>query len=95
MTDGEDEEVARLTEALLTGRKIEAIKIYRERTGCGLKEAKDEVEALEADLRTRHPEKFSAERKTAGGCAGMVLLVTATIATIAACTASAAGLGVR
>jgi len=29
------------------GRKIEAIKIYRERMGVGLKEAKDAVEALE------------------------------------------------
>ena len=28
------------------GNKIEAIKVYRERTGLGLKEAKDAVEAL-------------------------------------------------
>ena len=34
--------------ALLTdGRKIEAIKLYRDITGAGLKEAKDAVEALE------------------------------------------------
>jgi ribosomal protein L7/L12 len=31
---------------LEAGRKIEAIKVYRERTGVGLKEAKDAVEAL-------------------------------------------------
>ena len=30
------------------GRKIDAIKLYRERTGMGLKEAKDAVEAMEA-----------------------------------------------
>jgi ribosomal protein L7/L12 len=30
-----------------TRRKIEAIKVYREHTGCGLKEAKDAIEALE------------------------------------------------
>ena len=29
------------------GRKIEAIKIYREATGAGLKEAKEAVEAIE------------------------------------------------
>ena len=33
---------------LREGRKIEAIKLYRERTGVGLKEAKDAVDALEA-----------------------------------------------
>lgn len=34
-------------ELLGQGRKIEAIKIYREATGLGLKEAKDAVEAME------------------------------------------------
>jgi ribosomal protein L7/L12 len=33
---------------LREGKKIEAIKVYRERTGAGLKEAKDAVERLEA-----------------------------------------------
>ncbi len=33
---------------LVTGRKIQAIKKYRERTGAGLKESKDAIEALEA-----------------------------------------------
>lgn len=32
---------------LQQGRKIEAIKLYRERTGVGLAEAKDAVEAME------------------------------------------------
>lgn len=32
---------------LREGRKIEAIKAYRERTGVGLKEAKDAVDAME------------------------------------------------
>lgn len=73
-----ENEVARLTEALLAGQKIEAIKIYRERTGCGLKEAKDEIEALEANLRVRHPEKFSSAGKKAGGCAGMLLAAITT-----------------
>jgi ribosomal protein L7/L12 len=36
-----------LTTLIRTGQKIEAIKQYRERTGSGLKEAKDAVEALE------------------------------------------------
>jgi ribosomal protein L7/L12 len=33
--------------ALSAGKKIEAIKLYRQRTGVGLKEAKDAVEAME------------------------------------------------
>ncbi|MBL9094727.1 MAG: ribosomal protein L7/L12 [Planctomycetaceae bacterium] len=34
------------------GRKIEAIRIFRETTGCGLREAKDAVEAMEAGRQT-------------------------------------------
>ncbi|MEV7418696.1 ribosomal protein L7/L12 [Streptomyces sp. NPDC089919] len=40
----------RVLERLRAGKKIEAIKIYRELTGEGLKEAKDAVEALEHKL---------------------------------------------
>lgn len=35
-----------LRELVRAGRKIEAIKLYRERTKCGLKEAKDHVDGL-------------------------------------------------
>jgi ribosomal protein L7/L12 len=37
---------ARLIVEIAAGNKIEAIKLYRERTGLGLKEAKDAIEAL-------------------------------------------------
>jgi len=36
-------------DALQKGKKINAIKIYREATGVGLKEAKDYVDALERE----------------------------------------------
>ncbi len=39
-------EEAELVELVRSGRKIEAVKLYRERHGVGLKEAKDAVEAL-------------------------------------------------
>jgi ribosomal protein L7/L12 len=46
-----DHQIAGQVELLLrSGRKIEAIKLYREHTGLGLKEAKDWVEALESNL---------------------------------------------
>jgi ribosomal protein L7/L12 len=37
-----------INELLVQGKKIEAIKLYREQTGVGLKEAKDAIEAIEA-----------------------------------------------
>ena len=37
---------SQLQDLLAAGRKIEAIKLYREHTGAGLAEAKDAVEAL-------------------------------------------------
>jgi ribosomal protein L7/L12 len=60
-------------EALFAGRKIEAIKLHREATGCGLKDSKDCIDALEAQLRAESPEKFARPQKR--GCAAMVLLV--------------------
>ena len=41
----------RLIELIQAGRKIEAIKLYRELTGVGLAEAKDAVERLEETYR--------------------------------------------
>ncbi len=38
---------ARILALLANGRKIEAVKIYRNATGVGLKEAKEAVEAIE------------------------------------------------
>ena len=37
-----------INELLLQNKKIDAIKLYREQTGAGLKEAKDAIEAIEA-----------------------------------------------
>jgi len=64
-----EENVARLSEMIFQRRKIEAIKVYREMTGAGLKESKDAVEELEARLRQEAPEKFSAAAK-GSGCGG-------------------------
>jgi ribosomal protein L7/L12 len=40
-----------LKRLILLGKKIEAIKVYREQTGVGLKEAKDYIDALERQIR--------------------------------------------
>jgi ribosomal protein L7/L12 len=47
----------RLSAAIAAGRKIEAIRLYRESTGTGLKDAKDAVDALE---RQQHPARVKA-----------------------------------
>jgi kynurenine formamidase len=49
------------------GKKIGAIKLYREKTGVGLKEAKDFIEALAAD------QGIAASSRS--GCLGVVVLL--------------------
>jgi len=61
----------RVREAVTSGRKIEAIKLLREETGMGLKEAKHAVEALERSLGL-------PPAKT--GCSGLLTLVGLVIA---------------
>lgn len=56
---------------LLQGKKIEAIKVYREATGLGLKESKDAVEVAEAELRS----SGLLPQKTTGGCFALLSLV--------------------
>jgi hypothetical protein len=54
-----EESMAQIKEALFQGRKIEAIRLYRECTGSGLGEAKPAVERLERELRAAEPERFT------------------------------------
>ncbi len=42
--------MSQVEDFILRGKKIEAIKAYREATGVGLKEAKDAVEAIQRKL---------------------------------------------
>ena len=44
-------EVRAIREALLSGNKIQAIKLYRNLYGVGLKEGKDAIDAMEGNLR--------------------------------------------
>ena len=65
--------VEQITQAILSGNKIEAIKLYREQNNVGLKEAKDAVDKMEAELRSASPDKFSVTK--ASGCLGVMTLV--------------------
>jgi ribosomal protein L7/L12 len=77
-----EEKMTALMDLIFRGRKIEAIKLYRELTRLGLKEAKDEVDAIEATLRKDAPEKFTAAPKGKGcfGAAAMLCLGGAAVA---------------
>ncbi|QDU59287.1 hypothetical protein Pan216_01150 [Planctomycetes bacterium Pan216] len=57
---------------LREGRKIQAIKLVREHTGAGLKEAKEAVEAIAA--------KHGIEPPSSQGCAASAIFVAICIA---------------
>jgi ribosomal protein L7/L12 len=57
---------------LFAGRKIQAIKLHRIASGAGLKEAKETVEAREAQWRASNPEKFAVVAK--GGCMTIIAI---------------------
>lgn len=67
-----DEQMRAISEALAKGNKIEAIKIYREASGKGLKEAKDFIDALVPKLVEQDPVKYAAAEKS-GGCASLIV----------------------
>lgn len=66
-----DETRDQITQAIFAGHKIEAIKLYREATGQGLKESKDFIEALTVELRDKHPDKVPESK---AGCGPTVVL---------------------
>jgi hypothetical protein len=66
---------AQILELLRTGKKIHAIKIYREKAGGGLREAKEYVESLGS----RH----GIATVSSGGCAGMLMLIFAVLTGVA------------
>lgn len=75
MSSEENERRRAEIEALLfANRKIEAIKLYRESNGGGLKEAKEAVDAVEVLLKQHQPEKFSPSSRGCGTTCFLVLM---------------------
>ncbi len=62
-----------IADALRAGNMIDAIKLHREATGLGLKESKEAIEGIEADLRAEFPDQFPAKPAGKGGCLGLVV----------------------
>jgi hypothetical protein len=78
------EQLDQIHNDLFAGRKINAIKLYREATNVGLKEAKDAVEAMADELYQRSPERFTRDPK-AKGC-GATAAMFAMIVSVGAAT---------
>ena len=76
-----DDDVQQIMAAVFAGKKILAIKLYRQATQSSLVDAKNFVEALEVRLRAESPEKFSVPPGNAGcsQSAGIFLSIAAVI----------------
>ena len=70
-----DDAAESIKSALYQGRKIDAIKLYRQVSGRGLREAKDFVEDLEEELRVSDPARFIAGPRGNGCGVGVLALL--------------------
>lgn len=66
------EQLTHISNALYAGNKIEAIKFYRTATGRDLKDSKDAVEKLAAELEAKNPAMFAKQRRQRGSLAAVV-----------------------
>jgi hypothetical protein len=74
-----EEQRQAFADALYGGRKIEAIRQLRQMSGLGLKESKEIIDRLEAELRAAHPERFPPPSRKAAGCILAVALAIAAL----------------
>ncbi len=79
MTPLNDPQRQEIENQIFAGRKLEAIKLYRDFTGAELVDAKNAVEDLEVDLRRRAPDRFIGTAQKSG-CLGVVLATVAAAA---------------
>lgn len=73
MSENPEDQASRVRDFIFAGNKIGAIKVYREQTGLGLKESKEAVEKLEAELRASSPDRFTKTQSK--GCTTVPLAV--------------------
>ncbi|MDG2390387.1 MAG: ribosomal protein L7/L12 [Planctomycetaceae bacterium] len=71
-----------IADAIFAQRKIEAIKLYRDASGQGLKEAKDFIESLTTELQEKSPEKFTSGSASASGCGSSAVLLISVVGAI-------------
>ena len=66
-----EDKLVEIKEAIYRGRKIEAIRIYRESARVQLIDAKAAVDKLEEELRAARPENFMRPERR--GCLGVIV----------------------
>ena len=66
------EQLTAISNAIYSGNKVEAIKLYRTATGKDLKDSKDAVEKLAAELKARNPAMFARRRSQGGSLTTLV-----------------------
>jgi len=66
------EQLTTISNAIYSGNKIEAIKLYRTATGKDLKDSKDAVEKLAGELEARNRAMFARQRRQSGSLATLV-----------------------
>lgn len=85
MTESEDEISAEvmneIMDCIYKGKKIEAIKLYIDARSVRLKQGKDFIETLTAELREQHPDKFQIPERT--GCMGVLIFLAGSVALVA------------
>lgn len=69
-----------IQDLIYDGQKITAIKMVRQQTGSGLKEAKDQVDALEAQMRSSFPGALPEPKSGGCGTAVLAMVVMLTVA---------------
>ena len=77
-----DQQKEEILKYLVEGRKIPAIKAYREATGMGLKEAKDVIDEWERKLRAEHPDKMPQANSGCGAVIAAMLLLLAAVGAV-------------
>lgn len=75
--------IAQVLRELRAGSRIGAIKVYRERSGVGLNEAKDAVERIEAGQPAGSLPASSGSPKAALGCAVLMVVLAAGVGVLA------------
>lgn len=81
MSELNDERRQEILNAIQNNRKIEAVKLYREVTGVGLKDSKEFIEELTEQLLRENPNaiQYSSADSSSAGCGASVIVLCASV----------------
>ena len=87
MNEIPEDKLEQMREFIFQNMKLQAIKEYRNCTGLGLRESKDAIDAMVAELRASSPERFRAPTLaekvvTAVAALGCLVIVAAVLGVV-------------